>query len=429
MAEKVVPISKFRAFASALVGRSRLAALAGKTFEGRRDLYKFLGYKRTIEFEDYWERYQRGGIAGRIVDAFPQATWRAKPVIYDDGKQPDDEQSDFVKSFNAMADRLKLFSYFERADKLAGVGSYSILLIGVKGAQPLDTPLPKLSSPDDILYVVPYSEGNAEIVAYEDNTSSERFGLPTMYSVSLQKSLSGNSTNTANNIKRVHHSRVIHIADNLVEDDILGIPRMQRVWNYLDDLEKIMGASAEAVWRSVDRGLHFNIDKDLELDTDDEADFVDEIEEYLHDQKRYIKTRGIEVNSLGGETVQITSPFDASIALISGTVGIPTRILLGSERGQLASQSDEKNFSARVRERQTSFAEPYIMRPFTNRVSGAFGAELPPYKVSWPDVSTLTDKENADVAARFGQAIKSVSDQKTIVMQPEDFRKRFIDRK
>ena len=57
---------------------------------------------------------------------------------------------------------------------------------------------------------------------------------------------------------------------------------MEPVWNYLDDLDKIMGGSSEAVWRTVDRGIQFDIDKDADLTSEDEDDFEDEIDEYIH---------------------------------------------------------------------------------------------------------------------------------------------------
>ena len=69
-----------------------------------------------------------------------------------------------------------------------------------------------------------------------------------------------------------------------------------------------------------------------------------------------------------------------------------------------------------------------MIRAFTNRLKSV-GVPIEDYKVSWPDVSTLTDKEKSDVAARIAQSIRSVSSQdpKNQVMAPEDFRKRFID--
>ena len=418
MADKNV-ISMFRAATSIMRNRADLANRMGLTFEGQRDLYKYLGYKRTLEYTDFYARYKRGGIASRIVDAYPQATWRQQPILLDPEAQLHDERGEFVKSFDVMATRLNLYHYFERADKLAGIGQYSVVMIGVKGSGALSSRLPQISSFDDVIYITPYGQENAEVKEYEDNPGSERFGLPTVYDVTLSKSMPK---------QRVHYSRLLHISEGLLEDEIYGRPRMEPVWNYLDDLDKIMGGSSEAVWRTVDRGIQFDIDKDADLTSEDEDDFEDEIDEYIHGLKRYIKTRGVTATPLGAETASIKDNFDASVSLIGGTLGIPTRILLGSERGQLASSSDERNFSSRVKERQQSYAEPTMIRAFTNRLKSV-GVPIEDYKVSWPDVSTLTDKERSDVAARVAQAIRSVSSQdpENQVMAPEDFRKRFID--
>ena len=412
-------ISMFRAATSMLQSRANLAARAGITFKGQRNLYEYLGYKRILDYPDFYARYKRGGIASRIVDAYPQATWRQQPILLDPEAQLHDERGEFVKSFDVMATRLNLYHYFERADKLAGIGQYSVVMIGVKGSGALNTPLPRISSFDDVIYITPYGQENAEVKDYEDNPSNERFGLPTVYGVTLSE----------NKPKQpVHYSRLLHISEGLLEDEIYGRPRMEPVWNYLDDLDKIIGGSSEAVWRTVDRGIQFDIDKDADLSPTDEDDFEDEIEEYIHNFKRYIKTRGVTATPLGAEVASIKDNFDASVSLIGGTLGIPTRILLGSERGQLASSSDERNFSSRVKERQRSYAEPTMIRAFTNRLKSV-GVPIEDYKVNWPDVSTLTDKEKSDVAARIAQAIRSVSSQPldNIVMAPEDFRKRFID--
>ena len=53
---------------------------AGITFAGKRDLYETLGYRRDLRYEDYYERYLRGGIAARVIDAFPASTWRMIPI-------------------------------------------------------------------------------------------------------------------------------------------------------------------------------------------------------------------------------------------------------------------------------------------------------------------------------------------------------------
>ena len=122
-----------RAARSILQGRSELSRMAGLTYNGKRDLYTLLGYKRALKFADYYDRYRRGGVAGRLVDVYPQATWRQQPVIHDLDKQLNDDRSPFVIAFAEMAERIRLYHYLERADKLAGIGKYSVVLIGAKG--------------------------------------------------------------------------------------------------------------------------------------------------------------------------------------------------------------------------------------------------------------------------------------------------------
>ena len=412
-------IQILRTLHTMLESRSLLASRAGLSFEGERDTYKYLGYKRDLQYADYQSRYRRGGIASRLVDAYPQATWRQQPILLDPGKQSEEPRSKFVTSFDAMAKRLKLYYYFERADKLAGIGKYSVILIGVKGVKSLETKIAKINSFDDILYVMPYSEANATVDEKETSTSSPRYGLPKTYTLKMGDKVPD---------KKVHYSRILHIAEGLLEDEIYGRPRMESVWNYMDDLDKIMGGSAEAVWRGVDRGIQFDVDKDSDLSDEDEDEFADEISEYMHNLKRYIRTRGVTANVLESNIASIEDKYTATISLIAGTLGIPVRILTGSERGQLASSTDDRNFNSRVKERQQSYAETVLLRAFIEKLGDA-GIELSDYQIAWPDVSTSTDREKSDIAARYGQAIRNVSQQEEgrEVIMPEDFKKRFID--
>ena len=65
----------------------------------------------------------------------------------------------------------------------------------------------------------------------------------------------------------------------------------------------------------------------------------------------------------------------------------------GSERGQLASSLVMSVISPlELKKGSRSYAEPTMIRAFTNRLKSV-GVPIEDYKVSWPDVSTLTDKE------------------------------------
>ncbi len=408
-------MGKLLDFTSVLLSRLNLANQAGKTFEGERDLYKTLGYKRTLRFQDYYDRYKRGGIARRIVNAYPNATWRNAPKIVS-------EDEEFVRVWEELAERLKLFHYLNRLDTLSGIGTFGTLLIGTKSAATLAQPIRTVSTPEDVLYLSVFTEDHSPISKIEVDPANERFGLPSEYKLTLTTDALGGHTTT----KVTHHSRLIHVAEDLDEDEVHGTPRQMAVWNYLDDMDKISGASAEAIWLVADRGIQFDMDKEVELKPEDEESLSDEIEEYVHKQKRHLLTQGITANVLGADTVDPRGSYITTMGLISGATGIPQRILSGSEAGQLASSQDERNFNSRVRERQEIHAEPNILRPVVDRFVEIKALPDSPYSIEWPDLAVLTRKEEADIAARFGQAIKHASDQKSEIITPQDFIDHFL---
>src|SRR5690606_33041328 len=126
----------------------------------------------------------------------------------------------------------------------------------------------------------------------------------------------------------VHASRVVHIAENCLENNVFGSPRIERVYNLLDDLLKVVGGSAETYWLTGNRGIHIDIDKDMEMDPTDEKNLTDEVEEYQHQQRRFIRTRGGKVTNLGTDVADPTGVFNVLIAMLSGATGIPKRILI-----------------------------------------------------------------------------------------------------
>ena len=415
-------LGRFTSLISTIVSRAGLANRAGITFEGERDLYKALGYRRVLTFVEYEERYHRGGIASRIVDAFPMATWRNPPLVTVKGNEK------FGEVWNELALRLKMFHFLERVDRLAGIGRYAALFIGVSGGRPVEQSIQDVKGPEGVLFLSVFSEVNAEVRALEGKTQSPRFGLPSLYDVRFL----ANTTTDSRTLKRVvNASRMIHVADGVLEDDIFGAPRLKKVWNYLDDLDKVIGGASEAVWKTVDRGMQFDLDKDLNFDEDTEAALEENIEEYTHGLTRILLTKGITAKVLGSEVPDPRGPVDAVIGLISGTTGIPQRILLGSERGELSSGQDERNFNSRVRERQLSYAEPVILRPLIDRFVqiGALPEPENEINIAWPDLAIITDREQADIAARLGQAIANVSAQgknNMLVLPPKMFAERWL---
>ena len=141
----------------------------------------------------------------------------------------------------------------------------------------------------------------------------------------------------------------------------------------------------------------------------------------------------MDINRLEGKVADPSGPLEGVLNLIAGATGIPKRILLGSERGELASSQDEGNWVARIEERQQKFAEPLILRAFVDRLVW-LGALPEPgsegFKVEWPSLFAKSDEERANIAMRVATAIQRYSqvsgqpvDQ---IMTTEEFRERVL---
>jgi hypothetical protein len=406
----------FRAASSeTLLDRYRWAKRMGATFGGARDVYTVLGYDEVITIQQYRDRYSRGGIAKRIIDVFPNATWRGKMELVED--ENPEVTTPFEKAWEDLDTKFQIQAKLRRADKLSLLSTYAILLIGAPGD--LSEELPK-GSPDQLLYFTPFlggggpptlgksasrsnvSEADATIAEFDLDPTSPRFGLPKSYNL---KRVDASSAAFA---KPVHWSRVIHIAEDLLENEVEGPPGLECVWNLLLDLDKVTGGGAEAFWLRANQGMHIDIDKDMPL-ADAEAEkkaLAAQADLYKHQVQRWLRTRGVTVEPMGSDVANFQNPADAILTQIAGAKGIPKRILTGSEMGELASSQDRENWRDQIIGRQTGYAGPYIVRPLVERLVTYGYLPMPKkglqgFEAKWPNMSIMTEDERTKGAASW----------------------------
>lgn len=430
-------VTDIRTFASALIERSALAKQLGYTFSGKRRIYEVLGYDETITARQYRERYARGGIAGRVVDALAKATWRGEGIIFED--EDPKKETTFEAAWKALNDQLKVWSTLQRAHIQASLGSFSVLLLGAPGD--FTTELPR-GKPGGLLYMTPFGGGvidltqmrgqssgvgaDVQVSTWEEDSANPRFGQPLSYQL--------RRTNlTSPELQRpVHWTRVVHIpAPGFLDDAIFGPPGLEGVWNYLDDLDKVVGGGAEAFWMRANAGQQWDIDKKTTIPTDPkdkqaELDRLkDQAEAYEHQMSRIIRTRGVNINQLGSDVADFKNPSDALLTLIAGTTGIPKRILTGSEMGELASSQDRDNWNDQVKDCRTAYAHPVILRPFIERLI-EYGY-LPPstqWEVEWPDIESMSEDEKLDTAKK-AQSLNAAGE---IVITGAELRETYLEK-
>lgn len=419
--------AKRKGASSALLNRSRLQNnIDGVTFNGRRNMYTALGYTRVITPAKYRSRFRRNAVASRIVTAAPKATWRGGAEVIESNTP---EQTPFEQAFEAMERRLNLWAIFHRADVLAGLGRYAIILLGTPGN--MEEPLTTLR-PQDLMYMTPFSEEDAPIEKFDTDIKSPRFGLPTMYAV---RRMTPNAfrTSSAETIgRRVHYSRVIHVADGLLDDHVYGLPRLEKVWNLLDDLEKVTGGGAEAFWRRADQGLMFNLDPMTQVQIDPATgkaieleSMREQIDNYEHGLARILTMRGVEAKSLGSDVADIATTVSALMGQISAGSEIPQRILMGSEAAKLASLTDADAWDERIADRRTEYAAPQIVMPFCNRMI-KYGALPKPgshVEVRWPEIKNLNESQRMDIALKAAQLNRYAG---AVVVSPAEIRDTYL---
>lgn len=381
---------------SSLVPRQRLANLAGKHFGGERDLYEVMGYPRHLTVEDYVDIYIRQDIAGRIVDAYPDATWREQPALEGDPET--------IKAVEKIIKKTSLFRALHRLDRLMNMGHYGVLVLGLDGGEPMYSPAE--GADYNLLYLQPHSERTAQVTKWEDDPQSPRYGQPVTYRVTTGVNWTGSGAGQKS--VNVHHTRVIHVAERALEDVSIGTPRLERIYNRMMDLDKLLGGSAEMYWQNVAMIMAFLADADVEWQPGEAEEMASHLEEMQHGLRRSLRLRGVTPENLA-PGLQGASPgehIDKQIDIIAGASGIPKRILLGNEAGELASSQDETAWQGRIAERREQWATPDVLNPLFAKLSRFGVIPNTPVEVVWPESDTLGEKGRAEVADLVSRAIQ-----------------------
>ncbi len=394
--------------------RERLSSLLGQdTFSGDRNIYTALGYPTTIDYEDYYLRFKRDGIAKRIVLAPVQGCWQTSPSIQSDDKGFEEAARQIIKRHN-------LWQKMKRIDTLLGIGTYGVLLLGFDDVNNMGDFQKPVAQGANLIYMRPYSSDTASIISYVRDVSDPRYGLPEKYSIAFD---TPRDQQTQSYHVSVHHSRVVHIVENPIVNSVFGAPRLEPVYNRLIDIERVMGGSSEMFWRGAFPGQAFVMDKDAEIGPQTEDEIEEQLDEYVHNLRRFLQLKGMEVKNLSGHISDPINHIRIQFQGISATTGIPMRILTGSERGELASTQDESAWNIQLHERRQNFVDVDIIRNFFDTMIRYGNLPEAPYKVVWDDLWMPSKKEVADIAKKQAEALARYSESinSSLVVPPHIF--------
>lgn len=414
-------LKRLKSFNSDLLSRAELFSKLGYSYSGDRDLYDSLGWQKTLEVNDFWQMYKRFGVAKRVVNIFPKNCWRIHPKI----QESEDKKTLFESEWSSLVKERRIYHYLQRIDILSGIGRFGILLLGFDDG--LDLKEECISS-KRLLYLQAYREGQVVIKEFDTNSKSERYGKPSLYTVQVNiDAMEGGNVQTFD----VHYSRVIHIAEGLLSNEVFGEPRQEDVWNDLYNLQMVVGSSGEMYWRGAFGGVAFQRDAEGEYEDDQaEKDIEDEIYKYIHGFQRHMNLQGVTANPINQQIVAPGSYADYYLDLICAAKNIPKRIFLGSEMGELASSQDKGNWNDVILGRNINYCEPMILRPLIDRLieKGVLSKPIEDYVVRWTDLNAPSDFEKNDNANKMIEGLsKYINTGLDTLIPPEIMLKKYYN--
>jgi hypothetical protein len=392
-----------------------------------RNHFEVFGWPRDLIDgwdEDNWlALYLRNAYARVVVEKPAFTTWRDDPDVVDptDG----DEPTAFERDVERLATNRDVWSYCERVDRAAGIGQHGLLLITYDDVTGADEDGPRggfdqwredatdgFNALSDINGFKPILEAQIEDIDY-GGPDSDRWGKPIEYTIDLGDEIDSETEDDESGTIQCHWTRVVDVpATRPLDDETLARPRVEPVLNNLLDIEKTLGAAAEAAYRAADYGLHLNADP-TEVDVSGGMDDLQsELEAYEQDLQRYLRTTGVEVERLGGDIQDPSGIVENNLDAIAGQTGIPKKEFRGNESGEVSgADADERSYFGMVAERRQQYATPYIVRAVLDhlRLSGVLPTpSAGEYRVEWPDLTQLSAADQADIEAKRAQVIQAV---------------------
>lgn len=337
------------------------------------DLDKALQYPDKVTPQMLREMWRRHAFARAIVDKPVKDTWKGGVEL----------KGAMSEEFRTLNKKLGLSDKLKRLDRLAQFGTYAVLVLGFDDGK-WNTVVGKGA---ELKYVRPVGQPNVSISTYETNKKDYRYGLPRMYKVEI-----GNEDIT------VHYSRIIHVAYDMLDDEVEGNPKMVAVYNRLIDLKKLLGGDAEIYWRNARPGYFAKAEEGYSLGDGVGEKFKEQLDEYENNLRRFLISEGIDVKNLEQPIADPRNHVWVQFAGISAVYDIAIRILIGAEQGDLASSQDKRRWNEAIAARRSNDIDYKILYPFIEQLQELGTLKEGDFETLWQDPFTISDKDKAEVA-------------------------------
>lgn len=377
----------------------------GVSPNGKRNYNELFGYGDALEYADYKAMFERGGIAHTVVAKPAKTCWRDKAKVVVDEKEV------LVDEMTALR-KAKLFKALERADICNRIGKMSVMFMGIPDGMNPDMPVGSANKGNfDGLYFNVYEEDGIDIVQWDTDPASVRYNKPVLYALRATVNESSRLAPIAKSIV-VHYSRIVHLAEGALSNSLEGCSALEAPWNALQDKDKVRGSSGEAFYRNARQKFALETQTGAQLSNDEKsiAALKENVQQFQDGQEDVMR-----LNKMSAKVMQpgIASPrdaFDINIEEVSGTTGIPVRILTNKEGGAVTGSEDKATWNALIIDRQQQECTPVLMDALSILDEAGIITLPGNIDIVWSIQSALSEVEAAKATKDKADAFKSVTE-------------------
>lgn len=383
----------------------------------RERIYDEFGYPKNLNFDHFYNMYERNSIAGAAVDRMINGCWEDYPEVYEGDEVKDSEG---VTAWDKALSKLlkKFFPIIREADKRCLIGRYSAILLQVRDnrtwCDPINTAVTKLGQENSLVRLIPVWEAQLDVSEWDDDPNSENYGYPKMYRyVNLPV---GEGSSAPSQEVKIHPERIIILCERSPEGLLTnGYSMLKKGYNDALDMEKTSGGAAEGFLKNASRQLNFNFSKEASLDQiaklygvelEKLANAVDEQVKALNnntDSSVIMQDGNVSVLSVA--PADPSSTFNTSLSKFAASIPIPVKVLIGQVTGERASTEDNKDWAKTRMSRRTGFLTS-VIEELVKRL-WQIGIINPPKNqeitVSWSDLLAPSYAEKLDNANKLAE--------------------------
>jgi hypothetical protein len=362
------------------------------------NLYGDFGWPQKLTFSNYYQMYQRNGLAYAGITKPIETCWQEYPEL-----QEQEDTHDKTALEKQIADKFEEIGFWgvlSKADEFSRIGEYAGVIFRFADNKDLREPVDSTSlGLDGLVEVIPALQGQLK-PAERDQT-----GRVLMWQYN-EAGIPDNAENTRMETAMIHPDRV-HVWS--ANGSIFGKPALEAGYNDLLGIQKINGAGPEGFWKNAKAAPWLEVEKDMAmsklataLGTNNVNEIPDKLDEVVGDwQKGYdqsLMLQGIKANF---NKISLDDPephLQGLIQSFAASLSIPAKILVGSQTGERASTEDAKEWAKTCNSRNTKLVKPNIRRIIRQKLV-AYGI-LPAreWYLLWPDLTEATTSEKFAIA-------------------------------